>query len=160
MIILIVTTTSTGLIAGLFYAYTCSVNPGLGKLPDKEYLAAMQSINRAILNPVFLSTFAGTLLLLPLSTWLSYTKPASSSFILMLISALVYAVGVFGVTMFGNVPLNEVLDKFNLGSASAEEISTQRAMFEAPWNWLHNIRTLGALISLVLAVAACIFHSK
>jgi len=52
-ITLVITTTTTSLIAGLFYAYSCSVNPGLRRLADKEYLTAMQSINKAILNPVF-----------------------------------------------------------------------------------------------------------
>jgi uncharacterized membrane protein len=44
----------TGLIAGLFFAYACSVNLGLTRLADAEYLKAMQSINGAILNPWFL----------------------------------------------------------------------------------------------------------
>ncbi len=56
-IILLITATLTGLSAGLFYAYACSVNSGLGRLPDREYLAAMQSINREILNPVFFAGF-------------------------------------------------------------------------------------------------------
>lgn len=44
-LILIITATVTALIAGLFYGYTCSVNLGLGKLADREYIAAMNSIN-------------------------------------------------------------------------------------------------------------------
>ena len=94
-ITLILTATTTGLIAGLFYSYSCSVNPGLAKLPDGEYLAAMQSINRAILNPVFFATFIGTLLLLPVSTWLQYNEGASKSFSFLLAATLIYAIGVF-----------------------------------------------------------------
>ena len=155
-IILILTATSTALIAGLFYSYSCSVNIGLGKLPDEGYLAAMQSINRAILNPVFFATFIGTLLLLPVSTWLQYSAGASKSFLFLLAATLIYAVGVFGVTIFGNVPLNEALDKFNLHSASMEEIKNQRVMFEIPWNKLHNIRTIANIVALVLVIMACL----
>ena len=156
-IILILTATSTALIAGLFYSYSCSVNLGLGKLPDEGYLAAMQSINREILNPVFFATFIGTLLLLPVSTWLQYSAGASKSFLFLLAATLIYAVGVFGVTIFGNVPLNEALDKFNLHSASMEEIKNQRAMFEIPWNKLHNIRTIANIVALVLVIMACLY---
>jgi uncharacterized membrane protein len=56
-IVMVITATVTALIAGLFYAYTCSVNIGLGKLPDEGYIAAMQSINREILNLLFFVSF-------------------------------------------------------------------------------------------------------
>ena len=83
----------------------------------------MQSINRAILNPVFYATFMGTLFLLPLSTWFQYNAGGTSRAFLFLLSAsLVYAVGTFGVTIFGNVPLNETLDKFDIQSASTVEV--------------------------------------
>lgn len=35
-----------GLLAGLFYGYSCSVNNGLGRLNDPGYLKAMRSINK------------------------------------------------------------------------------------------------------------------
>ena len=54
-IILTIAATTTALIAGLLYAYSCSVNIGLGRLADAEYISAMQSINKAIQNPLFLS---------------------------------------------------------------------------------------------------------
>ncbi len=64
-VVLLITALLVALITGLWYAYSCSVNLGLGKLPDSEYLMGMQSINREILNLVFFATFMGTLLLLP-----------------------------------------------------------------------------------------------
>jgi uncharacterized membrane protein len=147
---------TTALIAGLFYAYSCSVNAGLGRLPDAGYLAAMQSINREILNPLFFMSFMGTLILLPLSTWLQFSHPVSLRFYLLLAATLVYAIGVFGVTMAGNVPLNNALDGFHIQAASAEEISRQRILFEKPWNQLHSIRTIANAIALILVLIACI----
>lgn len=86
-IILIAAITATALIAGLFYAYSCSVNIGLGRLPDREYLAAMQNINSAILNPLFFLSFMGTLILMPLSAWLNYEQSLSGRFLLLAIAA-------------------------------------------------------------------------
>ncbi|WP_084239585.1 anthrone oxygenase family protein [Pedobacter africanus] len=155
--VLILTAVAMALIAGLFYAYSCSVNPGLGKLSDEVYILAMQSINRAILNPVFFASFMGTLLLLPLSTWLLYRSGgASTVFYFLFAATIIYAVGTFGVTMVKNVPLNEALDKFNVRSASLEEIAKQRQLFQIPWNNFNNIRTIASIVSLVLVIIACI----
>ena len=158
-IILFLAALSTALMAGLFYSYSCSVNPGLGKLGDKEYLMAMQSINRAILNPAFFSAFLGALILLPLAAYLNYNIQ-SARFWLLCIAAVIYTIGLFGVTMFGNVPLNEVLDKFSINTSSIEEIHAMRKLFEGPWNNYHFIRTLAVVFSLLCVLMACILPAK
>ena len=155
-IVLLITAFTTALIAGLFYSWSCSVNPGLGKLPDAGYMAAMQSINREILNPLFFMSFMGTVILLPVSTWMQYSNPAPTRFYLMLAATIVYAVGTFGVTIMGNVPLNNALDGFNLQSASPDMIHQQRELFEKPWNRLHSIRTIANAIALILVLLACL----
>lgn len=155
-VLLLITATLTGLSAGLLYAYACSVNLGLGRLPDKEYLAAMQSINKEILNPVFFMGFFGALILLPVTSFLNYSQPVTSRFIFLIVATLIYATGTFGVTAFGNVPLNNVLAKINLQSISSAEISKIRIDFEGPWNRLHNIRTVASIISLVFVILACL----
>lgn len=156
-LILLLTATSTALIAGLFYAWSCSVTPGLARLSHAEYLAAMQSINRAIQNPVFFASFLGTALCLPLSTYLSYDASLSLRFWLLLAATLVYLIGGLGVTVFGNVPLNEALDTFSLSTASPQELVAQRLRFEIPWNRLHTARTIACLVSLVLVLVACLY---
>lgn len=153
-LILIATALASGLIAGLFYSYSCSVNPGLGALPDEGYLAAMQSINRAILNPVFFLSFMGTLILLPLSTYQHFG--ASQRFYWLVAATVVYAIGTFGVTIFGNVPLNDALDKVNLTSSSAQELAQYRLRFEIPWNRLHAVRTVASIVSFAMVLIACL----
>lgn len=156
-LILLLTVTLTALIAGLFYSYACSVNLGLGKLTDVQYISAMQSINREILNPIFFASFMGTLLFLPISSWLEYNQSGfSASFWLLAAAAIVYAIGTFGITISCNVPLNESLDKFVVNSATIEQIAAQRKSFEIPWNRYNTIRTVAAIISMVLAIASCI----
>lgn len=151
-----VATVAAGLMAGLFYAYSCSVNPGLHRLSDAGYLAAMQAINRAILNPVFLSVFLGTALLLPAATWASYGTGTNARFWFMLAASVCYVVGTLGVTMGGNVPLNEALDAFSPDHATAGQLAEQRNRFEIPWNRLHGIRTVASVLAFGLAVAGCL----
>ncbi len=158
-IVLVATATLMALIAGLFYAWSCSVIPGVGRLPDREYLAAIQAMNRAILNPVFFLSFIGTALLLPCCSYLHYSQPASVGFWLLAAATLIYIIGGFGLTVAGNVPLNRALDIFPVNSASPEGLAAQRLRFEGPWNRLHTIRTIACIVSLVLVIIACIKKS-
>ncbi|MFD2570440.1 DUF1772 domain-containing protein [Spirosoma soli] len=157
-ILLGITATTTALMSGLFYAFSWAVMPGLKRLPDAAYIAAMQSINRAIQNPVFFAAFLGAALLLPLSTYLEYSpsKPVSLRFWLLLVASVVYIVGVIGVTSAGNVPLNETLDAFDVQSASVSDIANHRRAFEVRWSQFHTIRTGASFLTILLVVAACL----
>jgi uncharacterized membrane protein len=155
VIVLVLTATMTALVAGLFYSWSCSVIPGLSRLSDKSYIASMQSINKAILNPVFFVSFVGTLVLLPISTYQFYVRPLSIQFWLLAIATLIYIIGVFGVTVFGNVPLNDQLAAFNLSSARAKEIAAHRLQFEAAWNNFNTLRAISAVSVLVLVIIGC-----
>jgi uncharacterized membrane protein len=159
-IILLFTATFSALMAGLFYSYSCSVIFGLGKLSDIEYIKAMQSINREIQNPIFFTCFFGILLLLPLSTYLNFTQPLSFRFWLLLTATLTYFVGAFGVTIFGNVPLNNSLESFKQLNVTSETINIQRNMFEGKWNNLNTIRTISSVTTLILVIIACIYNDK
>ncbi|MGF6846502.1 putative membrane protein [Chitinophaga sp. W3I9] len=155
-ILLGITAVSTALMGGLFYAYSCSVNPGLGRLSDIGYLSAMQSINRAILNPVFFASFLGSLALLPVCTWAYFSYSVSPGSWCVLGATFVYFIGVLGVTMAGNVPLNNALDKADLTATSAGQLAEQRAAFEERWNRLNMVRTVAAVGTVALMVAGCI----
>ena len=140
-----------GLAAGLFYSWDCAIVGGLGNLPDNQYLAAFQSINREILNPYFFMSFMGSLILLPVAAWMTYKTGNTAAFYFMLAAAILYVVGVFGVTIGGNVPLNDMVDKFDIGNASAEAIKAMRIKFEANWNSLQHIRTYAAIFAFIAA---------
>ncbi|WP_228428065.1 chryseobasin maturation helper ChrI [Chryseobacterium oncorhynchi] len=157
-VLLIITAVLTALIAGLFYAYSCSVVLGLGKLSDAEYLKAMQNINREILNPVFFMSFMGTAILLPVSTFLF--RGEQPAFIFLLIATFVYLIGVFGVTIVGNVPMNNLLDQFDISTSTTEAVKQMRENFENRWNFLNNIRTVFSVISILLVVCACIWNKN
>jgi uncharacterized membrane protein len=159
-VILVTTVTCAALMAGLFYSYSCSVVLALRSLPDTNYIMAMQSINKAIQNPIFFIGFLGTLLLLPFNTYLNYSQPIPVKFWLFLAATILYLLGVFCVTVFGNIPLNNALEKFNLLNASGEAIKLQRTSFEERWNNLNTIRTFASILSLILLIIGCINSDK
>lgn len=155
-VLLFITVILSGLVAGLLYSYACSVNGGLKALQDSEYLKAMQSINRAILNPFFFISFIGILFIYPLALYRLYANSTDNSFYILLAAAIIYIVGVFGITMFGNVPLNNQLDKFSFMNVSENQVRSMRLIFEKPWNNYHLVRTIASVLSFCLSVLAII----
>ncbi len=146
--------------AGLFFAWSFSVMLGLAKVSDREFVAAMQSMNREIQNPVFFIFFFGATIFLPLAVVFNYQSPLSATFWLLLIAAIIYLVGVMGVTFLGNIPLNNTLDAFKLDGATAEAITAQRANFERTWVNLNMIRTVSSFTAIVLVIIACVFRTE
>lgn len=148
----------TGLLAGLFYGYDCSVIRGLSSLSDEEYIRAFQSINKAILNPYFFLSFMGSLIILPMATWKSYSEGAPL-FHFLLSATIVYTIGVFGITLFGNVPLNDSLEQFDLANSSSDQIHKVRQSFEASWNSFHHNRTYASMLAFLLTILAILKKS-
>ncbi|MGW4500512.1 anthrone oxygenase family protein [Micromonospora sp. NPDC004336] len=144
-------TLTTGLMAGLFFAYTCSVMPGLGATDDRTLLGAMQSINRKILNGWFLTAFLGAALLLAVAAAVHLSRGGPVLF--WIVAALVCYLVTVGVTMGLNVPLNDRLEA--VGPVDrAGDLAEVRAWFEAAWVRGNLIRTVSSVAALACLVAA------
>ena len=107
--IMLVAALGCGLMAGLFFAFSVSVMKALARLPSAEGIAAMQSINVAIINPVFLAAFFGTAAacaLIMIASLLRWHDPGA---VYLLIGGAFYLVGTFLVTLVFNLPKNNVL---------------------------------------------------
>jgi len=157
IIILILSILFTGLTAGLCFTWSNAVTPGIGRLDNIGFLKAFQAMNRAIINGKFMIVFMGPTVLLFLNTYLF--KNTNTVFWLFLAAAILFFVGVGLVTVFGNVPLNEILDASNLGLLSKLELQELRDKFEQPWNRWHTIRTVSSFMSFLLLLVG-ILYSK
>lgn len=142
----------TGLLAGLFFGFQCSIINGLGALGNKEYLLSFQSINRVILNPVFLLSFMGPVIVLPITCYVNYKIGGNDLFPYLLASTIIYLVAVFGITMACNVPLNNMLDGFNIQSATDTQLQEMRLQFEVDWNKWHLVRTIASIIAFIVLI--------
>ena len=112
----------TGLMAGIFFTWSNAVKPGIGKLSDLEYLRALQSMNRVILNKAFIGIFLGAIIAVALVPIFYFRLFPDNIFWVFILALLTYWIGVFGITIFGNIPLNDILDKTNLKSITFEEV--------------------------------------
>jgi uncharacterized membrane protein len=59
-VLTLISALGSGLMAGFFFAFSVSVMKALSRLPPAQGIAAMQSINVVVINPVFLIAFFGT----------------------------------------------------------------------------------------------------
>jgi len=98
-----------GLIAGVFFAFSAFVMKALARLPSGEGIAAMQSINVAVLNPWFLSAFFGTAAACVAALICSLLRWHESGAVYLFLGAVLYLAGSLLVTMVFNVPRNQAL---------------------------------------------------
>lgn len=150
---LFTTTLLVGLTAGLCFTWGNAVTPGIGQLDDLGYLQAFQKMNRSIENPLFFVVFMGSTLVGIAAIFTSQGLP-TLHFRLVLAAVLIYFLGVILVTILGNVPLNQILDKTDLASANLEELKALRETFENPWNRFHSIRVVAGIVSFGLLIMA------
>ena len=128
-----------GLMAGVFFAFSNFVMKALERT---QAIAAMQSINVTVLNPLFLGIFVGTAVVcgaLGLYSILSWESPRS---VCLLAGSALYLFGTFGVTMAFNVPLNNTLE--GVDPSKPEALLAWRGYVTAWTRWNH-VRTIAAL---------------
>lgn len=158
LVVIILATFLTGLSAGLCFTWSNAVTTGLANLDDLSYLRAFQQMNRTILNPTFFLVFFGPVFLGVLGAYL-IRNGNPVTFWLVLIAVLLYFFGVALVTVFGNVPLNEMVDKTDLAEIGAETIISLRKEFENSWNSFHRVRTYISVLSFLLLLVSLVWKS-
>ena len=94
---LLAATLATGLMAGLYFAFSCAVMPGLASADDRTFVAAMQWINVRILNGWFAVAFGGSFVLTTVALLL-HVPPAGRGALPWVAAALVLNAATLVVT--------------------------------------------------------------
>jgi uncharacterized membrane protein len=131
-----------GLIAGVFFAFSTFVMNALARLPPAQGIAAMQSINVAVINPWFMGPFLGTAaacVVLAGSSLFAWHKPGA---VYLLVGSLLYLAGTLLVTMVCNVPQNDALAAVDPASAEGARLW---AGYLTSWTAWNHVRTAAAL---------------
>ena len=148
----VVAAVAAGLVAGVMLAFSTSVMPALRRRPAAEGVAAMQTMNSAILNPLFGILFGVGAPVRGPAVTAPFTTDGSHA-VWRGVGAALYVAGTFGLTMGVNVPMNEALDAAHpaRGGATAE---LWRRLHVRRWTAWNNVRTLsGAAASALLIVS-------
>ncbi|MER5206153.1 anthrone oxygenase family protein [Streptomyces sp. NPDC002825] len=139
----------TGLLAGVWFAYVCSVMPALARSDDRVYVEVMRNINDVIQNPLFFTPFLGVPVLAAVAAWQHRAGRAR----LWTLAAFVLALAVLVVTSAANVPLNDAL-------AATGDPAAARAAFESPWVAWNIVRAVLGAAGLACSVRALAVRTR
>lgn len=141
-----------GLMAGVFFIFSNTVMSALARLQPPQGIAAMQSINRTILNPLFFVAFLGTeatSILLAISLLWRWQQPGA---VYLLAGSLLYLVGAILVTIVFNVPMNEALETVEPESVEAANLWTRYLTNWTAWNHVRTVASFLGAVSFILAL--------
>jgi uncharacterized membrane protein len=150
-VLTLVTALACGLVAGFFFAYSASVMQGLARRPPAEGLAAMQSINIVVINPLVMGALFGTALAciaVIVGAVLDWGDPYA---VYLVIGAAVYLVGAILVTGAYNVPRNDAIAKLDPNSPDAAGVWNR---YVKEWTAANHVRTLSSLAAATLLTIA------
>jgi uncharacterized membrane protein len=151
---LIFSTAGMGLMAGVFGIYTNAIMPGLRATDDRTFVTGFQSIDRAIINPTFMTAFLGTLIATGVA--IGVHAPADHRAPLpWIVVAFVLYFAVVVITIAVNVPLNDAMK----AAGHPDDVAALRGIRErfhevrwVRWNGIRSVMTIGAFGCLLAAL--------
>jgi uncharacterized membrane protein len=152
--LLVIAAIAVGLMAGVFGVYANAIMPGLRKTDDRTFVGTFQSIDTAIINPLFMAVFVGALLTTGAAA-LVHIPDDVRSVLPWCVAAFVLYLFVFVSTIAVNVPLNDGI-KAAGDPDHIDDLAGVRKRFDerkwARWNVARAILTTAAFACLLWAL--------
>jgi uncharacterized membrane protein len=150
-VLTLVTAVACGLVAGFFFAFSACVMKALARLPAAQGVAAMQSINIVVINPLVMAALFGTALacaVLVIASVVEWREPYA---VYLLVGGLLYLVGAIVLTGVYHVPRNNALATVDPNGADA---ASHWDRYVREWTAWNHVRTIAPLASAVLLTIA------
>ena len=149
MVLLWAAAISSGLMAGIYFAFSAFIMNALNKVNTDVAITAMNSINRVIVKSWFMPLFFGSTLVSLLLIIIAVIQWGEESATLTLLAGIIYVVGMFLCTAVFNVPLNNLLDKQNPQAEDSPHVWKQYFLHWTRWN---HLRTVCSVTTSVLCI--------
>ena len=149
---LMAATLTMGLATGAFALYAHTIMPGLKKTDDRTFVAAFQSMDRAIINPWFMLTAFLGALVFTLAAVLTNLGRDPLPWVAVALGLYLIAVV---ITFAVNVPLNDALKAAGDPDRITDLAAVRERFDEARWATFNLIRTVlsaGAFVCLMQAL--------
>lgn len=144
---------ASAVMAGVFFAFSSFVMKALGNIDRAEGIRAMQRINIDVFSLSFMLMFFGLPLVALLIGVHAVLNWQANESIYYLMASVIYLAGSFGVTVAGNVPLNNRLATVNPESGDANSIWEHYLISWTLWN---HLRTFACVLTSVALVCASV----
>ena len=144
---------SSGLVSGVFLGFSSFIMPALARIAPGQGIAAMNSINITVINPLFMSLLFGTALVGLVLFVGSVAHLDQQRHLFLVVASVLYVVGCAIVTMGCNVPLNNALAGVVEGSADALPLWTR---FLKDWTFWNHVRTAASAGACAFYIAALV----
>ena len=140
------------LATGFILTYAVVVMPGLSKLDDKEFIKAFQVTDGIIQNnqPIFILIWVGSIISVLSTIIVSILSLGILEAWLIILTSLIYLLGVQGITISIHLPLNKHIQNIDIDTTDSQTLSGERKNFETKWNFFNNIRTGIALFVILI----------
>jgi uncharacterized membrane protein len=145
------TAIACAVVGGVFFAFSSFVMRALTRMPPEQGLAAFQSINIVVINPMFMTALFGTgvaCLVWSIYAVMQWHGAASAC---LIGASLSYLLGTIVVTMVCNVPLNDALAAMNPASGNVASFWVDYARQWTAWN---HVRTISGIVAAALFLIA------
>ncbi|MER5432811.1 anthrone oxygenase family protein [Streptomyces sp. NPDC002588] len=143
---------ATGLMAGVFCAFSVLVMRALTALPPAQGVAAMNAVNRTAMAPAFMVLFLGAAALCAVIAVVTFVLWPQDGTALLLVGSVLYLAGAFGVTVLANVPRNDALMKLEPGTAEAVRYWPTYVREWTRWNHVRAVASAAAAVLYTLAL--------
>jgi uncharacterized membrane protein len=156
---LIAATMTTGLIAGVCGLYAHAIMPGLRDTDDRTFVGAFQAIDRAIINPWFIPTFVGALVLTGVAAALHLREDERSA-LPWIVAAFVLYLIVFVITIRVNVPLNDDIKAAGDPDRIADLAAVRERFDEARWARWNVARAVASTAAFGCLAWGLVLHGR
>jgi uncharacterized membrane protein len=138
-----------GLIAGVYFAFSTFIMTSFAHIAPAAGIAAMNAINIDIVRSVFMPLFFGTTLAAAILAGLAFFRWGAPGSTAVLAGGLIYVIGMLGVTLIFNVPLNDALAAVD---PSSGEGSSLWARYVRDWTFWNHVRLIASIVASVLFI--------
>ncbi len=145
---------SSALVAGVFLTFSDFVMRSLNGARTSAGVEVMQGINREVFKTIFMVLLIGMWGCSAALGAAAYIGALGSGSTSILWAAIVYSVGVAGVTLVFNVPMNTKLAAKACGSPEAAAYWTD--VYYPRWTFWNWVRGIAAAVAAVLYLTACL----
>jgi len=141
-----------GLVAGALFGFSTLVMPGLAALPPSRGVAAFQAIDAKVNRTMFLPVFVGTGVLSALALVLGIAGRSRADGLFLILGALLYLVGVLGLTRAVHLPRNRALAAVDADGQEALDLWTREFPTWVRGNHVRTVAALAASAAFLLAL--------